>query len=364
MSAIENIASAEAGIRLYGLSKYYGDFRALDDIDLVVRPSEFLTLLGPSGSGKSTLLMALAGFVDPTHGDLFLGGKSILRLPPEQRNFGVVFQGYALFPHMTAAENIAYPLKVRGLAKNEIGKRVKNTLDLVQLGHLASRYPKQLSGGQQQRVALARALVFSPKVLLLDEPMGALDKKLRHDLQVELRQLHRRLGCTFINVTHDQDEAMAMSDRIAIMRAGKIVQLDEPDKLYNQPKTKFVADFLGKNNFVEGKVARVGNGVADIETADGTVLYEVSERSIVQGASVLLAVRPQRLRFGPGPNSRKAVVQTAMFLGTHVEMTLRSASGQILSATVEAGPAAQFAREGASVDVGWAPAAATLVEAD
>ncbi len=243
------MTSAHA-ITLENVSKHYGSVRAIDDVSLAVAPGEFITLLGPSGSGKTTVLMAIAGFVTPTRGTIRLDGMPITEKPPESRNFGVVFQGYALFPHMSVAENVAYPLRVRRTAKAEISRRVKAALDLVQLGPLADRMPPQLSGGQQQRVALARALVFQPQVLLLDEPMSALDKKLRAELQLELRDLHRRLGATFINVTHDQEEAIIMSDRIAIMRDGKVIQLGAPKELYERPATRFVADFLGKSNFL------------------------------------------------------------------------------------------------------------------
>ena len=364
MTSSQAFNVTEQGIQLYGLSKHYGPFRALDDVSLQIRAGEFLTLLGPSGSGKSTLLMALAGFVEPSHGNILIGGKSIIQLPPERRDFGVVFQGYALFPHMTAAQNIAYPLKIRGLKQSEIDARVTETLELVQLGHLATRYPKQLSGGQQQRIALARALVFSPKVLLLDEPMGALDKKLRGDLQLELRQLHKRLGCTFINVTHDQEEAMAMSDRIAIMRAGKIVQLDEPSVLYSRPKTRFVAGFLGKSNFIEGQVVAIDGRMAFLGTPDGRVCHAMDERPLAVGDTAVLAIRPQRLRVGQGPNSRPAVVETAMYLGTHVELMVRCSSGQRLALSQDATDSGTLLREGATVNVNWDPDATVRVLPD
>ena len=357
--------AAGQDIRLYGLSKFYGSFKALDDIDLTVAPGEFLTLLGPSGSGKSTLLMAMAGFVEPSHGDIFVGGRSIIRLPPEKRDFGVVFQGYALFPHMSVAENVAYPMKVRGLPRPTIEAKVQETLALVQLDHLARRAPKQLSGGQQQRVALARALVFSPEVLLLDEPMGALDKKLRHDLQIELRQLHRRLGRTFVNVTHDQEEAMAMSDRIAIMRAGRIVQLGAPRELYDRPETRFVADFLGKSNFIAGRVAEVAGDIALIETTDGRFRHALGGRALDAGQDVLLALRPQALRLGPGgDNALAARVETAIFLGTHAELTLRSGSGLMLSVNIAIDRADALPAEGAAVTLSWDAAATVSVVED
>jgi putative spermidine/putrescine transport system ATP-binding protein len=238
------------GVAFEGVTKQYGRMTAVDGVSLDIRPGEFLTLLGPSGSGKTTLLMMLAGFQDITSGDIRVGGTSIAATPPEKRDFGMVFQGYALFPHMTVAKNIAYPLDIRKKPKAEIDARVAEMLDLVQLTGFAERYPHQLSGGQQQRVALARALSFSPRVLLLDEPLGALDRKLRSDVQEQLKEIHNRVGTTFIYVTHDQEEALTMSDRIVIMNRGKVVQVGSPVELYEKPRTTFAASFLGKSNFL------------------------------------------------------------------------------------------------------------------
>ena len=363
MNAI-NPSVPEANIQVYGLSKYYSKFRALDDVSLTIQDGEFLTLLGPSGSGKSTLLMAIAGFVEPSHGDIFHAGKSITRQPAEHRNFGVVLQGYALFPHMTVSQNIAYPLKIRGLSKSDIALKVKQSLELVQLTQFADRLPRELSGGQQQRVALARALVFSPKVLLLDEPMGALDKKLRHDLQLELRQLHRRLGCTFINVTHDQEEAMAMSDRIAIMRNGKIIQVDNPTRLYNRPKTRFVADFLGKSNFIKGKVVSVIDGVAQIDVEGSTPVFHTVDEPMAIGDQVTLALRPQQVKIGSGINSRAMKIESVIFLGTHVELTLRWRANELFNATDVLARDASLWREGDMIEVSWQPNDSICIQDD
>ncbi|MBV8650548.1 MAG: ABC transporter ATP-binding protein, partial [Alphaproteobacteria bacterium] len=248
------MAANSRGLSVEHLTKRYGAIVAVDDVSLEVERGTFLTLLGPSGSGKTTILMAIAGFVEPTSGEIRSGERIITHLPPEKRNFGMVFQGYALFPHMSVGENVAFPLKVRGRPRAETNAMVKSALDLVQLGHLKDRLPGQLSGGQQQRVALARALVFDPDILLLDEPLSALDKKLRADLQIELKALHQRVGKTFIYVTHDQDEALSMSDEIVILRHGRIVQQGSPNALYEAPRTHFVADFLGKSNFLAGRV--------------------------------------------------------------------------------------------------------------
>lgn len=340
--------------------------RALDDIKLSIAAGEFLTLLGPSGSGKSTLLMTIAGFVEPSQGEIYVAGKPIVSVPPEKRNFGVVFQGYALFPHMTVAANVGYPLAIRGMSKAEVAKGVGHILDLVQLEKFASRYPTELSGGQQQRVALARALVFSPEILLLDEPMGALDKNLRHDLQIELRLLHSRLGRTFVNVTHDQEEAMSMSDRIAIMRDGRIVQIGRPRELYANPSTRFVAAFLGKSNFIEGKVTELESGVAVVETADGPVRHALrkDEGSLQKGVHAILALRPQKLLLKPRTNARSATVTSAVFLGTHAEVNMTCASGHSLLAQFALPDAASLPEEGSEVAVGWEPDSTVCVEAD
>ena len=238
------------GVAFDRVTKQYGKMTAVDGVSLDIWPGEFLTLLGPSGSGKTTRLMMLAGFHDITSGDIRVGGTSIAATPPEKRDFGMVFQGYALFPHMTVARNIAYPLEIRKKPRPDIEARVGEMLDLVQLKGFAERYPHQLSGGQQQRVALARALSFSPRVLLLDEPLGALDRKLRSDVQEQLKDIHNRVGTTFIYVTHDQEEALTMSDRIVIMNRGKVVQVGSPVELYEKPRTAFAASFLGKSNFI------------------------------------------------------------------------------------------------------------------
>jgi len=241
---------AGIGVVFRNVTKQYGKMTAVDGVSLDIRAGEFLTLLGPSGSGKTTLLMMLAGFQDITDGDILVGGASIAATPPEKRNFGMVFQGYALFPHMTVRKNIAYPLEVRHRPRAEIDARVDEMLELVQLKGFADRHPHQLSGGQQQRVALARALSFSPRVLLLDEPLGALDRKLRADVQDQLKDIHNRVGTTFIYVTHDQEEALTMSDRIVIMNRGRVVQVGSPIELYEKPRTVFAANFLGKSNFI------------------------------------------------------------------------------------------------------------------
>jgi putative spermidine/putrescine transport system ATP-binding protein len=245
-----NRGSSGASVRFTGVGKSYGSVDALIDFDLEVKAGEFVTLLGASGSGKTTALNGLAGFVDATAGDVKIGGQSVLNLPSERRNVGMVFQSYSLFPHMNVFENIAFPLRLRKMKAAEIRSRVEKALDMIQLSKLADRMPKELSGGQRQRVAFARAVVFEPPVLLMDEPLGALDLKLREAMQIEIKRYHRQLGCTIIFVTHDQGEALGLSDRVAVMDAGRIVQIDTPQVIYDQPKSKFVAQFIGKTNFL------------------------------------------------------------------------------------------------------------------
>ena len=295
------------------LTKRYGATAALDDVSIRVGRGRFVTLLGPSGSGKTTLLMVIAGFVAPDSGRLLLDGRPIEHLPPEKREFGMVFQGYALFPHLSVAENVAFPLRVRRTPRAEIARRVAEALDLVQLGVLASRMPKQLSGGQQQRVALARALVFRPSLLLLDEPLSALDKNLRVSMQEELKALHGRLGLTFVYVTHDQQEALSLSDEVAILHGGRLVQMGTPTSLYERPASRFVAGFLGRSNFFAGVV----------EQRDGTgFTYRVGPHLFQQagpapGGAVTIALRPEKLQpVANGPvNLVEGMVTTCLYLG-------------------------------------------------
>ena len=276
-------------IDIRALTKRYGSFAALDSVDLHIEGGEFLTLLGPSGSGKTTLLMVLAGFVRPTSGAVEVSGQDLTRVPPHKRDFGMVFQNYALFPHMSVAENIAYPLKLRGLDRQAVAAKVVDALRLVQLEHLAERGVHQLSGGQRQRIALARAVVFEPRVLLMDEPLSALDKKLREQMQIEIRHLHEKLGITTVYVTHDQREALTMSDRIAVINEGRLIQVAGPAEIYNRPADAFVADFVGESTMLPV----VANGAG----------YSFNGRSIVavppMGGPVrgqgFLVVRPEKL---------------------------------------------------------------------
>jgi len=283
------VANDRGSVELVDVTKRFGDMVAVDSLNLSIKPGEFLSLLGPSGCGKTTTLRMLAGFEQPDAGHIRINGLEVQNIPPYKREVNTVFQHYALFPHMTVAENVAYGLKQSGTPKSEIASRVAEALDMVQMSKLADRRPRQMSGGQQQRVAVARALVNRPSVLLLDEPLGALDRKLREEMQIELKLLQSRLGITFVFVTHDQEEAMSMSDRIAIMLDGHIEQLGDPETVYEHPSTAFVAGFVGRNNFWQGKATEDG-AIAD----DGTVFVATRpEENVPNGQDTLSAVRPE-----------------------------------------------------------------------
>jgi putative spermidine/putrescine transport system ATP-binding protein len=293
-----------ASITMRGLTKRYGPVTAVDAIDLDAHPGEFLTLLGPSGSGKTTTLNMIAGFVDVTEGQLLIDAQEMTNLPPYKRNIGMVFQHYALFPHMTVAENVEYPLRQRSIPKEKRRTMVADALETVGLGQLGRRRPKELSGGQQQRVALARAMVYSPRVLLMDEPLGALDKKLRDSLQLEIKRIHAELGTTFVYVTHDQDEALVLSDRIAVFNDGRIEQIGTPTELYERPDSLFVAQFLGESSIFNGIVT----GDREVDANGHRLTAGRGEQP--NGTTVAVVVRPERIRIvpdGPRPGSNNAV---------------------------------------------------------
>ena len=316
-------------IRLENVTKDYGLAKpAVDSVSLTIEPGEFVTLLGPSGSGKTTTLNLIAGFQNPTSGSIFIDGDDVSRLPPHKRNLGMLFQNYALFPHMTVAGNIGYPLRERRMAKAEIARRVSEVLDLVQLPGRDGSYPKELSGGQQQRVALARAIVFEPRALLLDEPLSALDRRLRATLQLEIRRIHRELGATFIFVTHDQEEAMSLSDRIALFHEGKIEQEGPPEALYAKPETLFAARFLGDSNVFHLGNGAVGSSVAWEREHWTVVSGTISDRAAAGGAKALM-VRPEsvsvsrtRASLPAGANAVHATVRDVEFLGSYRTVVL------------------------------------------
>ena len=311
------------GVRLDGVSKHYGAVRAADRVDLDVAEGEFVTILGPSGSGKTTLLLLVAGLLPPSAGSILIGGRDVTAASAQQRNIGLVFQSYALFPHMTVADNVAFPLRVRGVAASEVESKVAAALRLVRLDEHGARKPSQLSGGQQQRVALARAVVFGPDVLLLDEPLGALDRKLREELQVELKQLQRKLGVTTVLVTHDQEEALSLSDRVVVLDQGRVQQIAAPEEAYLQPANRFVADFLGIANFIAVPGGREG------------------------------VVRPERVRVSaPGSSGLSGRIVEAVYLGQSIRYHVTLDDGRTIVGTTP------FIGEryttGAPVSVDWA----------
>lgn len=329
-------AQTEVALDIADVEKSYGTIRALAGVSLAVKRGELLTLLGPSGSGKSTLLKAIAGFEAIDKGNLSLEGANLAKLPPARRDIGMVFQNYALFPHMTVAENVAFPLKMRGVARREIAVRVEEILQKVHLAGFGDRLPRQLSGGQQQRVALARAVVFQPKLLLLDEPFGALDRKLREGMQEEVRALQRRLGLTTIFITHDQEEALMMSDRIAVMQSGALLQVGLPEDIYARPGSVFVADFLGESNLLKGRIqSRVGDTIT-IDMGSGLTVRCDSMPSSLVGDDVTLLLRPERLVPVVGEVMRDNVlhcrVSDVIYLGSAVKWRLETDSGATLTA--------------------------------
>jgi putative spermidine/putrescine transport system ATP-binding protein len=286
-------------VELRQVSKRYGAVDALSAVDLVIRKGEFVTLLGPSGSGKTTVLNLIAGMVEPSAGRVFIDGRDATDSPPSQRGLGMVFQNYALMPHMTVFENIAFPLRMRRLPGAEIQRKVKDVLDLVRLPDIALRKPRELSGGQQQRVSLARCIVYNPTLILMDEPLGALDKKLREQMQLEIKRIHSKLGITMINVTHDQDEALTMSDRIVLMNQGRIEQESAPEELYFHPRTVFAADFIGDANLFTGRVVSGNGGSGDMvraETGFGPVAAALPHFAIAPNENITLLIRPENVR--------------------------------------------------------------------
>src|SRR5262245_64535279 len=317
-----------SAITLDGVSKHYGGVRAVEKIALEVGQGEFVTILGPSGSGKSTLLNLIAGLIEPTAGRIRIGGRDVTGLPAAQRNVGLVFQSYALFPHMTVLANVAFPLQVRGLSRADIDRRVTAVLRLVRLSGLEHRKPHQLSGGQQQRVALARAMVFEPAVLLLDEPLAALDRKLREEVRAELRRLQRAVGITTVLVTHDQDEALSLSDSIVVLNDGEIQQTGPPHETYLHPANRFVADFLGTANLFEGELRPMGGGLG--LRLDGGQTLPVAATAGAEGRRAWALLRPERilLRAGKDGDGAPAAVTDTVYHGQLVRYQLRLADGR------------------------------------
>jgi putative spermidine/putrescine transport system ATP-binding protein len=346
-------------LRLEDISHRFGDVLAVRDINLDIAGGELVALLGPSGCGKSTLLRIVSGFIRQSSGRVLFDGEPVDHLPPSRRGAGIVFQNYALFPHMTVAENVAYGLEAQKWPRRRIGPRVAEMLALVHMSEFAGRKPRQLSGGQQQRVALARCLATDPKVLLLDEPFGALDKNLRLDMQIEVKRLQREYGITTILVTHDQEEALSMADRIAVMARGSIEQVSSPTEIYDRPKTLFVNQFVGSANVIAGEFMRAQDGVAAVRVGEGALLKVEEAPQLAAGAPVLVSVRPEQLRLdaAPGEGRIAGVVKAVMPLGPHVVYEVETQSGTSLKVSEPRAAATPLRRPGESVHVAASAAA-------
>ena len=350
-------------LRLEDISHRFGDFVAVRDINLDVSGGELVALLGPSGCGKSTLLRIVSGFIQQSEGRVLFDGEPVDHLPPSRRGVGIVFQNYALFPHMTVAENVAYGLEAQRWPRGRIGERVAEMLALVHMSELAARKPRQLSGGQQQRVALARCLATDPKVLLLDEPFGALDKNLRLDMQIEVKRLQRDYGITTVLVTHDQEEALSMADRIAVMARGSVEQVSSPTEIYDRPRTLFVNQFVGTANLVAGEFVLEGHGAAAVRVPGGAVLKVSDASGFITGAKVVVAVRPEQLRLAgaAGDGHIAGVVKTVMPLGPHVVYEVEIAGGTSLKVSEPREAATPMRQAGDNVHVVSASPAACHV---
>ncbi len=355
---------------LRGVSKNYGDVQAVSHIDLSIAPGEFLSFLGPSGCGKTTALRMLAGFETPSTGTVLIDGEDVSGQAPYNRPVNMVFQNYALFPHLTAGQNIAYGLKQQRpkLAAGIIADKVQRALKTVQLGDFKDRRIWEMSGGQQQRVALARAIVNEPKLLLLDEPLAALDRKLRKEMQIELQDLQRQLGITFVLVTHDQEEALSLSDRICVMRAGEIVQIGTPRELYDHPQSRYVADFVGTSNFFEGRVASFVGQTAEISLADGNTYGASFTSSLEIGENACISIRPEQIRMGSlnTSGSLKVTIQNRIFLGEHTEYLVRHAElGNVsVMSPRQSDEGLDDLKKGDTAWIGWSPEAALILKND
>lgn len=352
---------AVTAMKLEGVSKFYGPVKALDDISFELRKGEFLTMLGPSGSGKTTSLRAIAGFIQPTSGRLLIDGRDMTGVPPQRRNIGMMFQDYALFPHMTVIENVGYPLETRGIKRAEREKRSMEMLEIVGLAHCAKRYPKEMSGGQQQRVALARALVFKPDIVLLDEPMAALDKKLRGQMQIEIMHITRQVGATVVSVTHDQEEALVMSDRIAIFKDGRLEQIGSPHELYQQPCSEFVADFIGEANLLRGAVRATADGIV-IEGDGwkaGLPKGDPRARSVAAVKNACVVLRPERIRAIPvdseSGNAGEGTIEDRIYLGVEYRLVVRMQDGSKINVRSRDVAGIATMKTGERIGMAWAP---------
>jgi putative spermidine/putrescine transport system ATP-binding protein len=358
---LADASSGDAFVAFERVQKSYdGETLVVKDLNLSMPKGEFLTMLGPSGSGKTTCLMMLAGFETATHGEILLDGVSINNIPPHKRGIGMVFQNYALFPHMTVAENLSFPLEVRKMGKSDREAKVKRALDMVQMGAFGGRRPAQLSGGQQQRIALARALVFEPELVLMDEPLGALDKQLREHMQFEITRLAHELGITTVYVTHDQTEALTMSDRVAVFQDGRIQQLAPPDELYEQPKNSFVAQFIGENNTLEGVVTEMRGDTCEVKLDDGEIIEATPVNVTQVGDRTKVSIRPERVemnkdRLSPDAHLLKAEVLEFIYMGDIFRTRLRVAGNDNFVIKTRNAPDQVRMVPGSMIEIGWLP---------
>lgn len=347
-----------ASVRYENVQKSYdGETLVVKNLNLDIPPGEFLTMLGPSGSGKTTCLMMLAGFEPATHGEIFLNDSPINNVPPHKRGIGMVFQNYALFPHMSVAENLAFPLQVRGMNRADQEKKVQRALEMVELGEFGSRRPAQLSGGQQQRVAVARALVFEPELVLMDEPLGALDKQLREQMQYEIKHIHENIGVSIVYVTHDQTEALTMSDRVAVFNDGIIQQLSSPDALYENPQNSFVAQFIGENNKLSGTVTEITGDTCAVKLDDGTGLKADAVNIEGVGSRTTISLRPERVEFDTHEqmdNLVKGRIEEMIYLGDHIRVRMNVAGNKEFIVKVRNRGEKRDLRTGQTVEIGWA----------
>ena len=337
---------------------YDGEVLVVKNLNLNIAKGEFVTMLGPSGSGKTTTLMMLAGFETPTNGEIFLHGKPISKIPPYEREIGMVFQNYALFPHMTVQENLSFPLEVRKLSKSEINDKVKKALDMVELGNFGTRFPAQLSGGQQQRVALARALVFEPHLVLMDEPLGALDKNLREQMQYEIKHIHERIEITVVYVTHDQSEALTMSNRIAVFNDGVVQQLSTPDILYEKPENSFVAQFIGENNRMTGTIKELNGNYCSVDLDGGGAVKALKVNVDSVGEKTQLSVRPERVTVDSSSNTDENVftgeIKELIYLGDHIRARLDVCGNEEFIVKIPNEGNINL-KEGQSINLSWSP---------
>jgi len=351
------MSNSDSFVRFEKVDKSYdGEILVVKDLNLNVPKGEFLTMLGPSGSGKTTVLMMLAGFETPTSGEIYLDGNPISSIPPNQRGIGMVFQNYALFPHMTVRENLEFPLEVRKMSKSVIEEKVSNALTMVELQDFGSRMPLQLSGGQQQRVALARSLVFEPRLVLMDEPLGALDKNLREQMQYEIKHIHEKIGITVVYVTHDQSEALTMSNRIAVFNDGKIQQISSPDVLYEKPESSFVAQFIGENNQLKGKVKSVNGENCIITTESGDDIQALKVNVNNSGDASLVSLRPERVAINSSEkfeNNFDAKVKELIYLGDHIRSRVEVCGNDQFIVKIPNSYKGANLKEGATVKLSW-----------